>query len=261
MTHERSKAFLMNNQDLRKKVLQDGTYRKYTENRKKAFQNGTLYVNELINEDTGEVEKRENTEAYGVTEEEAKECERIRKAKKNQRERVENHVKFLFESTTCDLFFVTLTFSDDTIKKTKTSTRKQKVRRTLTLCDDYIANVDYGEKNEREHYHAIIALKRDSYEREEDDKGHLSLSVFSKYDYGFINVTEVKRDGKDAERLAKYITKLTLHSVKVSQKYVFTKKGTPYQDFKKLKDDLKTSARTDRGLWKDYEDEMMALSF
>lgn len=249
------------NHELRQRVLQDGTYRKYTGNRKEAFRNGTLYVNETVNDETGETRRQVNIDALGVTKEEANECERIRKSKNKQRERIEEHIKFLFDSTSCDLFFVTFTFNDYILKNTKESTRKQKVTRTLTPCDDYIGNVDYGEKNEREHYHALVALNRDKYQRYEDDEGHLSLSVFSKYDYGFINVTEVKREGKDAERLSRYISKLTLHSVKVSQRYVFTKKGSAYQEYRKVIEAVKESSRTDRGAWKDFEDEMNALSF
>lgn len=249
------------NHELRQRLLQDGTYRKYTENRKEAFRNGTLYVDETVNDETGETRRQVNTDALGVTKEEANECELIRNSKNKQRERIEDHIKFLFESTTCDLFFVTFTFKDEVLDKTKHGTRKQKVRRMLTLCNDYIANVDYGEKNEREHYHALVALNRNNYQRYEDDEGHISLSVFSNYDYGFINVTEVKREGKDAERLSRYIAKLTLHSVKVSQRYVFTKKGSAYQEYIKVIEAVKTSSRTDRGAWKDFEDEMNALSF
>lgn len=53
--------------------------------------------------------------------------------------------------------FVTLTFNDETLDHTIFSVRKGYVKLCLDKsCLDWVANIDFGEKNGREHYHAIV---------------------------------------------------------------------------------------------------------
>lgn len=124
--------------------------------------------------------------------------------------------------------FLTLTFSDDTIAKTSPETRRRYVQRYLTeLKCDYVANIDFGAKNGREHYHAVIG---DICDEKQWTK------------YGFINALWVKigdeklrkipkryqelgeeeiakRMQEDNEkRLAKYVAKLTNHAIKETTK-------------------------------------------
>ena len=60
--------------------------------------------------------------------------------------------------------FMTLTFNDKSLNNTNEDTRRQKVRRFLKSASGmYVANVDYGEKNEREHYHAVCLIDTERY--------------------------------------------------------------------------------------------------
>ena len=52
--------------------------------------------------------------------------------------------------------FITMSFNDATMKKTNAETRKRYIKAYLNNETAlYIANVDYGTKHGREHYHAI----------------------------------------------------------------------------------------------------------
>lgn len=96
--------------------------------------------------------------------------------------------------------FVTLTFSDDTLKNTSQATRRRYVARYLkSQCCNYAANIDYGSQNGREHYHAIVDKKLD----------HNLWSC-----YGAINFKQVRNTHGDVMGVSKYISKLTNHALK-----------------------------------------------
>lgn len=99
--------------------------------------------------------------------------------------------------------FLTFTFTYEVLEKTNEDTRRQKIRRFLSAYNcPYVANIDYGKKNGREHYHAIIQADKVDY---------------SKYDYGALN-GKVVRSANDNVKLAKYIAKLTNHAIKDTAK-------------------------------------------
>lgn len=53
--------------------------------------------------------------------------------------------------------FLTMSFNEETLKKTSAETRKRYIKNYLkNETALYIANIDYGAKNGREHYHAIV---------------------------------------------------------------------------------------------------------
>lgn len=126
------------------------------------------------------------------------------------------------------VLFLTLTFNDETLAKTSPETRRKYVQRFLTeMKCDYVGNIDFGAKNGREHYHAVVGDICDE-------------SKWTKY--GFINSLWVKignerlrkvpkryeemseeeiekRMQEDNEkRLAKYVAKLTNHAIKETTK-------------------------------------------
>ena len=106
--------------------------------------------------------------------------------------------------------FVTLTFNEDTMKKTNQTTRRKYVARFLrSISDNYVANIDYGVDDKythREHYHALIVKD----------------FIFDKWDYGFAWFEIVRLDGNSSsELLAKYISKLTNHAIKLSARYSY----------------------------------------
>lgn len=109
--------------------------------------------------------------------------------------------------------FVTLTFRDDVLAKTSPSTRRKYVARYLKQYSSvYVANVDFGHKNEyldrngksrvgtaREHYHAIVSNDLD----------------FTAWRYGTVDCERIRNQDKDLKRTSKYLSKLTNHALKV----------------------------------------------
>ncbi len=104
--------------------------------------------------------------------------------------------------------FVTLTFNDETMKKTNQATRRKYVARFLrSISQDYVANIDFGVDDRfthREHYHALIVKD----------------FIFDKWEYGFTWFEQVRLNQSNSnELLAKYISKLTNHAIKTSARY------------------------------------------
>lgn len=95
--------------------------------------------------------------------------------------------------------FLTFTFTDEILNSTNANTRRQKVRRFLSSYNcPYVANIDFGKKKGREHYHALIQADKVDY---------------SKFRYGALNGQKVASTN-DFVKLAKYIAKLTNHAIK-----------------------------------------------
>lgn len=112
------------------------------------------------------------------------------------------------------LFFVTLTFRDEVLEKTSDRTRHRYVSKFLndnTL--DYVANVDYGSKTNREHYHAVVAL--------DGEKTALEWA------YGFASYKPCRmstiKNAKGNCKIAKYLTKMSNHATKLTAGRVFSK--------------------------------------
>ena len=101
-------------------------------------------------------------------------------------------------------YFLTITFNNETLSKTNEKTRRLYITRWLkSLTPFYVANIDYGEKNGREHYHAVIT----------SDKRPPKT-----WSYGFIDILKVKTTETDTKRISKYISKLTNHAIKHTTK-------------------------------------------
>lgn len=115
--------------------------------------------------------------------------------------RLKAKIKSMLNSGNC--IFLTFTFTNETLAKTSADTRRQKVRRFLSSYNcEYVANIDFGKKNGREHYHALIQCDKVNYKD---------------FDYGALNGEKV-RSSEDIVRLAKYISKLTNHAIKDTAK-------------------------------------------
>ena len=107
----------------------------------------------------------------------------------------------MLESGPC--LFLTLTFTDEVLRKTTENTRRQTIRRYLkSFGFPYVANIDYGKKNGREHYHAVIQTDHVDY---------------SAYTYGAINGEKI-HSAEDYVKLSKYVAKLTNHAIKQTNK-------------------------------------------
>ena len=103
--------------------------------------------------------------------------------------------------------FLTLTFTDNTLSTTTEKQRRTLVSRYLKNHNAlYVANVDYGKTNHREHYHAVIGIDK--------------VSVASWHKFGAIKVEKVrlKQFESDNTKISKYIAKLSNHAIKETTK-------------------------------------------
>lgn len=106
-----------------------------------------------------------------------------------------------------DVLFLTLTFTNECLNDTTEQTRRKYVHRYLKKYSNlYVANIDYGAKKHREHYHALISTKQINL-NEWNDK------------HGSIDMLHVPTNTeKDKTCLSKYIAKLSNHAIKETTK-------------------------------------------
>lgn len=155
-----------------------------------------------------------------------KEAEKIVSAKYRRVVRLSQHIKKML-AVSDNVTFVTFTFRDDVLQSTSEETRRRYITRYLSeFFTDYVANIDYGGKNGREHYHAVVN----------------DVITPHSWKYGILNFEAVqtakefnrvvparyrelapdeqkecmKRDTE--KRLAKYTSKLTNHAIKETTK-------------------------------------------
>lgn len=127
-------------------------------------------------------------------------------------------------------YFVTLTFSDASLAGSTPAGRRIAVRRFLKgLALDYVANKDFGDIHQREHYHAVISnlVDSDRLEFVHDSKG--GHTTIAGWDYGFSNWERIgSEDGHDDLRfVSRYLAKLKNHAIKESassEMMVFSKR-------------------------------------
>ena len=129
------------------------------------------------------------------------EAHRINKASYARIQRLKKRIASMLKNGEC--LFLTLTFTDEVLAKTTEDTRRQAVRRYLkSFGVPYVANIDFGKKNGREHYHAVIRTDHVDY---------------SAYTYGAINGEKI-HSVEDYVKLSKYVAKLTNHAIKQTNK-------------------------------------------
>lgn len=129
------------------------------------------------------------------------EARRINHASRSRVQRLKKRIASMLKNGEC--LFLTLTFTDEVLAKTTEDTRRQFVRRYLkSFGVPYVANIDYGKKNGREHYHAVIQTPHVDY---------------SAYTYGAINGEKI-HSVDDYVKLSKYVAKLTNHAIKQTNK-------------------------------------------
>lgn len=133
----------------------------------------------------------------------AKECKRINNAYYHRSKRLSDRIERMLKNGHC--LFVTLTFTDQALQDTQPHFRRIAVRRYLKNEGiDYVSNIDFGSKNHREHYHAVVLINN-----------NLNLKAWR---YGAINVEHIKIKKACETKLAKYVAKLTNHAVKETTK-------------------------------------------
>ena len=142
----------------------------------------------------------------GIKPQEFDEAIKIKNADYKRKERLQKRISTIIAEK--ESLFLTLTFNDDTLSKTTPEERRTLVSRYLKEHNaKYVANVDYGAKNHREHYHAIIGTSKVNYKRWLKN--------------GTVNFEHIrlKKDlENDTIKLSKYISKLTNHAIKETTK-------------------------------------------
>lgn len=127
--------------------------------------------------------------------------ERINNNFNNKRYRVNKKVSFLLND---ECLFLTLTFNDKTLSDTSDTTRRRYVRAYLnSLGCSFVCNIDYGKKNGREHYHALVNTTSCNYK-----EWHKNGAIKGEH-------VHVSSDNK---KLSRYIVKLTSHAIKNTTK-------------------------------------------
>ena len=108
--------------------------------------------------------------------------------------------------------FLTLTFAPSYFERVPNAeTRRTYIRRFLKeQCSDYVANIDFGEDNGREHYHAIVIPKNEFIDYQ---------PYCDTFEKSRIYAEHVKVNGKSVDNISKYINKLTNHALKENGQY------------------------------------------
>lgn len=108
------------------------------------------------------------------------------------------------------IYFCTFTFDNVYITKCD-RTKRDLIKDTLNSFSSdihYILNVDYGKKNEREHYHCLVGTNNT------DD-----FRKFLKEQYPYFTSCDlIHKEKKDVLKISKYINKLSNHCIKDTTK-------------------------------------------
>ena len=131
-------------------------------------------------------------------------CRKITKARFERVKRCKLRIKgIVFDG---DAIFLTLTFKPEVLENTSLQTRRKYVTRLLKLyCAKYVANIDWGKKNDREHYHAIVECNAENAEK---------LKKAWQDKCGFADFRKVGSKEDDLAKTTKYINKLSAHCYK-----------------------------------------------
>ena len=152
-----------------------------------------------------------------ISDDDLKDCQRLISSTKSKTQRIRKRIHtmlfYLEYHINLTAYFITFTFNDKTLQSTSEDTRHQYVFRTLKNTSgmiDYIANIDYGTENEREHYHGIILVDK-NFELDKENK-----KSFKGWKHGFSNLKKIVI--KNEKALSKYLNKFTNHSKKETTK-------------------------------------------
>lgn len=148
----------------------------------------------------------------------------LNKAQKMKYKRLFNRVKELVNRD--NVKFLTFTLNNRFLIKTDQKTRERYIKNYLNIyADDYILNIDFGTKTNREHYHAIATPKYKLFD----------ITKFAKI-YGFVNVEPIgtlKRYENINKTLEDLTERLTNHAIKDStqnNRIIYSRKQSKHQE-------------------------------
>lgn len=147
------------------------------------------------------------------------EAEKINLARYKRVKRLKERIAHIMKASE-SIVFVTLTFTDEVLANTSAFTRRRYVQRFLTdTSADYVGNIDFGAKNGREHYHAVVGKKIDLKEWEygyifAETVGDISKAIPKRYKDLPLDEQKEHTERDNQAKLSKYIAKLTNHAIK-----------------------------------------------
>lgn len=112
---------------------------------------------------------------------------------------------FTFDDKLINIKLDSESYNSDNFIKFRTKTRDSLTRLLNTFCIDYVGNEDFGSKNDRFHYHVLVAC---------NDLN--SLNFVYNWPYGFIDIQT--RHSNNVACLSNYVNKLARHSIKTTNK-------------------------------------------
>jgi hypothetical protein len=159
-------------------------------------------------------------------------CESINNAYWCRYKRLRKRLHIMLDNS--PVCFLTLDLNDKAVDY-KMSTIKEYVKQFLGSFDvPYITNVDYGAEKGRLHFHAVICCIPEDFKTPVNNwykvKGKFN-QYKCRWDYGYVHIEQVGIDESDEKRVAKYVTKLTRHSIKgstKSNKCIYSRKFDDY---------------------------------
>lgn len=228
---------------IKREMILNGDYRKIQKIFAEFYKKGTTFEDELLNLiNFDEIIGLSNKEIddycimkfclkYGIDNPIKITCyKQMQHAKQRKRKRIANSINFALKRG-YTLIFGTFTFTDEFIKLNP-RTRRNYINNYLKQYDGYIANIDYGEEGQREHYHAIIFINPKFindfiYDWEYNEKKKRKFKVVKNleelmqvkeiYNYGRYDFELVEMNDDDLGKVKNYIVKLTNHALKVEQ--------------------------------------------
>lgn len=236
----------MKNKEIKREMLSNGTYSTLRKVNSSLYREGNsikgLIHQELINSvDTCDLcavigddmakkmAKEEIADRLNISITELESFLQMQKAKQTKANRIKKDI-IEGKQKGYGIIFATLTFRDEVLELTKRK-RRDYVRTYLEQFEGYIANIDYGNDNGREHYHALIFIKSENLDHLETEihkdkkkqfRHFIKQDQLPVWKYGISSFEkEYKNLQKDEDvsetKLSKYIAKLYNHSLKVEQ--------------------------------------------
>lgn len=156
-----------------------------------------------LNDETGQIDIYTKFQQKEADSEELGLEFRLYKGNERRKQRIKDRITRMLNNG--NALFLTLTFSDKLFERNMTSeTRRTYIRRFLKeQCSEYLANIDFGSTNQREHYHAVVVPK--------------TIIDFERYHEIFdsnINARHIRVNDTSIKLVGRYINKLTNHALK-----------------------------------------------
>lgn len=212
---------ICNSVELKQELLNNKTYWKFTQ-----FLRADYLAHKSYDEEYQVIKAQMNLDEVSemlcdISPAEFKACQQIYNNSRKKVKTLKKHIRNWMKKG--NVYFLTLTFTDDILSSTLPKTRRDYVLRFLGSLDCYYAaNIDFSDSG-REHYHAVICtgIELSASIIQVNEKNVVRYSIQDQWEAraGFLHCQGPicsDEDFGDSERLAKYVAKLSNHALKAS---------------------------------------------